>query len=208
MRLQVPVGMTPRSTHLRPSTSQSQLGHTPENEDNRILNAMISSFHTSATESVLAWPHFDEFPSLRQTYRPIFQLEQLRAPLVTRPSEVTPYLSGDEIRQIIQSFQSSVNFIYPTMTRDKLEAIQTRMMNSNIDYSIESCLALLVMALGCAGQCVSLLFNNPNLGPAEKAWQQSRRGLAEMFFDSVLKRLHVAHLYVSQESTQCLFFIG
>lgn len=171
-------------------------------------NAMLSSFHTSATESVLAWPHFDEFSSLRQLYRPIFHLEQLRQPLAARPSEVTPYLSSEDIRQIVQSFQSSVNFFYPTMTKEKLETIQMRIMTGNLDYSVESCLALLVMALGCASQSVSLLFHDSNLGPADKAYQQSRRSLAEMFFDSVLKRLYVAHLHITQEATQCLFFIG
>lgn len=184
------------------------MSRTPGNEDNGVHNATLSSLHTSTTESVLAWPHFDTFPSLRRTYRPIFNLEQSRAPLTTRPSEVTPYLGSEEIRQIIQSFQSSINFIYPTMARAKLESIQNRMLNGTIDHSVESCLALLVMALGCASQSVSLLFHSPILGQGEKAYQQSRRSLAEMFFDGVMKRLHNAHLEVTQEATQCLFFIA
>ena len=171
-------------------------------------NAMLSSFHTSATESVLAWPHFGEFASLRQLYRPIFHLEQLRPPLTARHTEVNPYLSNEEIQQIVQSFQSTVNFVYPTMAKDKLDAVQLRAMNGTFDHSVESCLALLVMALGCASQSVSLLFHSPHLSSADKAYQQARRGLAEMFFDSVLKRIYLAHLHVTQEATQCLFFIG
>jgi len=94
------------------------------------------------------------------------------------------------------------------MAKDMLETIQLRVMSGNFDHSVESCLALLVMALGCASQSVSLLFHNSHLTSADKAYQQARRGLAEMFFDSVLKRIYLAHLHVTQEATQCLFYIG
>ncbi|KAH6700568.1 hypothetical protein BKA61DRAFT_636606 [Leptodontidium sp. MPI-SDFR-AT-0119] len=200
---------TPQTVQVRPSTGESpHLAHTPANDDNGVHNAILSSLHTSTTESILEWPHFDHFPSLRRTYKPIFNLEQSRPPLSTRPSEVTPYLGVEEVRQIIQSFQSSVNFFYPTMAKEKLGAIQNRIISGVLDQSVESCLALLVMALGCASQSVSLLFNNPSLSQGDRVYQQSRRSLAEMFFDGVLKRLHVAHLEVSQEATQCLFFIA
>jgi hypothetical protein len=200
--------ISPQAVPIRPATSQSHLARTPNDDGSGMHNAMLSSFHTSATESVLQWPQFDEFASLRELYSPIFRLEQLRAPLVARHSEVTPYLSNEEIRQIIQSFQSTVNFIYPTMAKDKVDAIQLRAMSGNFDHSVESCLALLVMALGCASQSVSLLFPSTHLSQPDKAYQQARRGLAEMFFDSVLKRIYLAHLHVTQEATQCLFFIG
>ena len=203
-----PPMISPQTVPIRPASSRSHLARTPKDDGNGMHNAMLSSFHTSATESVLEWPQFDEFSSLRELYSPIFRLEQLRAPLVARHTEVTPYLSNEEIRQIIQSFQSSVNFIYPTMAKDKLDTIQLRAMSGNFDHSVESCLTLLVLALGCASQSVSILFHNPNLSQADKNYQQARRGLAEMFFDSVLKRIYLAHLHVTQEATQCLFFIG
>lgn len=183
----------------RPSMNR---GH----EDHNVHNAILSSMHTSTTESVLEWPHFDMFPSLRANYTSIFVLEQSRPPLTDRPSIVTPYLGVEEVRQIIQSFQSSVNFFYPTMSKLKLESLQILISTGNLDSSVESCLALLIMALGCASQSVRLLFDAYETSKETLDYRQSRRALAEMYFDGVLKRLHVAHLELTTEATQCLFF--
>jgi hypothetical protein len=94
------------------------------------------------------------------------------------------------------------------MSKDKLDDIQSRISNGNLDDSIDSCLELLIMALGCASQAVSLLFNNPDPSAEDLEYQQSQRRLAEVYFDGALKRLHAAHLEIFTEATQCLFFVA
>jgi hypothetical protein len=121
-------------------------------------------------------------------------------------SATVPYLRAEEVRQVIEIFQSSVNFFYPTMSKLKLDEAQNRILAGNLDDSVASCLALLVMALGSASQAITLLFNNPVLSTQDLGYQQSQRRLAEIYFDGVLKRLHTAHLEISTEAMQCLFF--
>lgn len=190
----------------RPSYQYTQ--STPGDGIQGVDNAMISCLHTCATESVLEWPHFNIFPSIRQNYKPIFYIEQSRPPVTTTTSATVPYLCAEEVRLVIEAFQSSVNFFYPTMLKDKLFEVQNRVIAGNIDSSVASCMALLVMALGCASQVVSQLFNNPALTTQALDHQQSYRRLAEMYFDGVLKRLHATQLQISTESTQCLFFVA
>ena len=97
---------------------------------------------------------------------------------------------------------------YPTMLKDKLLAVQNLVLSGNLDDSVSSCISLVVMALGCASQVVSLLFNTPGLSPESLEYQLSQRRLAEIYFDGVLKRLYTTQLEISTESTQCLFFVA
>lgn len=193
--------ITDRSSHHQ---SQSATG----NDAQGVHNAVLSGLHTSTTESVLGWPHFDIFPSIRQNYIPIFQLEKSRSSLRTMVSTSVPYLRADEVQQVVEAFQSSINFFYPTMLKDKLLAVQNLVLSGNLDDSVSSCISLLVMALGCASQVVSLLFNAEALTPESLEYQLSQRRLAEMYFDGVLKRLYTTQLEISTESTQCLFFVA
>ncbi len=94
------------------------------------------------------------------------------------------------------------------MSKEKLDDILGRISSGNLDDSVDSCLALLIMALGCASQAVGLLFKNTGLSVEDLDYQQSQRRLAEVYFDGVLKRLHTAHLEISTEATQCLFFVA
>jgi hypothetical protein len=123
-------------------------------------------------------------------------------------STSVPYLRADEVQQVVEAFQSSINFFYPTMLKDKLLAVQHLVLSGNLDDSVSSCISLLVMALGCASQVVSLLFNAEALTPESLEYQLSQRRLAEIYFDGVLKRLYTTQLEISTESTQCLFFVA
>lgn len=193
--------MADRSSHHH---SQSATG----NDAQGVHNAVLSCLHTSTTESVLDWPHFDIFPSIRQNYIPIFHLEKSRVSLTTMASAAVPYLRADEVQQVVEAFQSSINFFYPTMLKDKLLAIQNLVLSGNLDDSVSSCISLLVMALGCASQVVSLHFNASALTTESLEYQQSQRRLAEIYFDGVLKRLYTTQLEISTDSTQCLFFVA
>jgi hypothetical protein len=166
--------------------------------------------HTSTTESVLQWPHFDVFPSLRAGYEPIFRLEQARPPLAVRPAPVFPYAGPDDVDAVLASFARNANFWYPTLSRAQLAAARALLVAEAPmdDDSLGACLALLTMALGCASQATEGLADADGLSDAEARRRVSRRKMGDLYFDSALKKLHVAHLSVTSTAAQCLFFVA
>ncbi|KAK3329963.1 hypothetical protein B0H66DRAFT_572223 [Apodospora peruviana] len=186
----------------------------PQNSpsSNNLENAVLDSWHTSTTESVLQWPHFDVFPSLRHDYVSIFQLEQSRTPIKTRASMVYPYVTAEDVDDILDSFSHAINFWYPTTSREQLEKTRAMVTAGNFDDPTEngadSCLALLTMALGCASQVVAGLSSGTTIDGEQQRRRAGRRAMGDMCFDSVLKKLHVAHTDVSSNATHCLFFVA
>lgn len=189
--------------------SHQRSPHSSASNPQNLQNAVLDSMHTSATESILQWSHFDIFPSLRQMYVSIFHLEQSREPIKMRASTMYPYVSGAEIDRIITSFGSSVNFWYPTMSTDKLKAAQSLITDGEADDSTSSCLAFLVMALGCANLTISGSAAGTNLSNTEvESRAAHHRAMGDMYMDTVLKKLYVVHMEVSTTATQCLFFVA
>lgn len=168
----------------------------------------MDSWHTSTTEAVLNWPHFDVFPSLRDDYIPIFQLEQSRRPVRTRASTMYPYVTAEDVNGILESFKHAVNFWYPTMSRSQLERMRAIITSGSFDEEGPyACLALLTMALGCASEVIAgLTMGTEMLSEDEKKRKAERRAMGDMYFDSALKKLYVAHTDVSSTATHCLFF--
>lgn len=168
--------------------------------------------HTSSTETVLQWPHFDVFPGLRDDYTSIFHLEQSRPPLRARPSSWHPFLSAREVDDILAAFGETVNFWYPTMTVSQLAAVRALMTGdgaAEADQDIGFCLALLTMALGLAGQVTAGLTSADATASAEDEERRAaKKAMADAYFDSALKRLHVVHTHIGSAATHCLFFIA
>ncbi|KAG5949932.1 hypothetical protein E4U53_005631 [Claviceps sorghi] len=172
-------------------------------------NAVLDSMHTSTTESVLSWHHFDGFPSLRNDYSPIFQLEQSRSSLPIKQSTIYPFVASDEVDSILESFEHNVNFWYPTMSRRQIE--QTRsLINSGVtlEDSIDACVALLTMALGCASQVTTDMENASSESEQDARRRISRRQMGDVYFNAALKKVYVSHLDVTSLSAQCLFHVG
>jgi hypothetical protein len=183
--------------------------HSSASDAQNLQNAVLDSMHTSATESILQWPHFDVFPSLRQIYISIFHLEESREPIKVRSSTMYPYVNGAEIANIITSFGTSINFWYPTMSTDNLKAAKSIITDGQADDSTSSCLAFLVMALGCANLTISFPSVETNLPKTEiESRVAHHRAMGDVYMDAVLKKLYVVHLEVSTTATQCLFFVG
>jgi hypothetical protein len=171
-------------------------------------NAVLDSMHTSTTESILQWPHFDTFPSLRTDHASIFHLEQSRSPLKMRPNAMYPYVGIEDIDSILDSFQHNVNFWYPTMSQSQISRIRST-LESGVpsDDTIEACLTLLTLALGCASQIIAgLRHGGAMLSEDETRKRLLRRNMGDIYFESALKKMHVAHLHVTSEAIQCLFF--
>jgi len=164
--------------------------------------------HTSTTESILQWPHFDVFPSLRQIYVSIFTLEQSRAPVHMRQSTMIPYVNSADIDKIVISFEHTVNFWYPTVSQAKLKATRSQMSSGQIDDNSSSCLSFLIMALGCASQSTAGMSQGVNFSNEELDYRASRKSMADMYFDGLLKKLHIVHMEMSATAVQCLFLVA
>lgn len=165
--------------------------------------------HISTTESILQWPHFDVFPSLREDVKPIFSLEQGRPPMVISQNPMYPYVDTETVNGILDAFQRNVNFWYPTLSQGQMERVK-EVLERGVpgDESVLCCLALLIMALGCVSQAATSLRAAETNGEVdeEKQWRIRRARMGDAYFQLALKKLHIVHLDVTSESTQCLFF--
>lgn len=213
---QHPAQQQHRDSHHPPTRRprQRSLGSEPS-PPNNLENAVLDSMHTSTTESVLQWPHFDVFPSLRHNYVTIFHLEQARPPFRTRPMSMCPYASPQEVDAVFSAFEHGVNFWYPTVSRAQLKAMRGVMLDaSGAQFEAGGagetlrCLALLTMALGCASQVIGGLAEGAAMGEAEWERRRARREVGDRYFDCVMRMLHVAHTDVSPAATHCLLFVA
>ena len=185
-------------------TGARQLVHDSRHRRNESLdNAVLSARHTSTTESVLAWPFFDGFPGLREQYEPIFAIEQQRRGYPIDASvQPTPVPAPSEIQVAIEAFRISVNHSYPLVSTSQLADIEHRLLERNLDSSIETSLSLLIMALGCASQVVASITEAHD----RKSVDRKQMTLAHTYFQLYLQRLSSVHLEISTTATQCLFF--
>ncbi|KAI0010745.1 putative C6 transcription factor [Xylariaceae sp. FL0662B] len=173
-------------------------------------NAILDSLHTSTTESILSWSYFDAFPSLRQNYVSIFQLEQSRSRLPIRANSMYPYLSSIDLDSVLSSFQQGVNFWYPTLSLTQLDAVRTVVAQGLLEGTdpTSSCCAQLVMALGCAGNVVSGLRGGEEIpiSQEEIGYKSTRRTMADVYFDGAFKMMPTVHTDMTCIAVQCLFF--
>ncbi|KAL2869004.1 fungal specific transcription factor domain-containing protein [Aspergillus lucknowensis] len=180
--------------------------HRPGSPPDQISNAILSQFHSSTTESILAWPHFKDFHALRQNYRgSVFHLESLRPSLKHRSSGVLPYVAKSEVDNILRSFEENVNFWYPTLSRATRTEVELQTLSSGLDEGISSCLSLLVMALGCASELIHCV--GSDIEECADAEQHHRwRLMSGLYFDLAFKKIYLAQAECSTEAVQCLFF--
>ncbi|KAK5460875.1 hypothetical protein LTS15_002938 [Exophiala xenobiotica] len=171
-----------------------------------VQNASLSRLHISTTENILAWPHFDCYPILRESERvSIFNLEQGRTPLAGRePSLVLPFVSIGEIETITMAFEQNINFWYPTMSKGMLDQLKDKLSTGRLINDCDSCLAFLVMALGCAcGSTASACQDNSEGGANP---QPQRKRMGDMYFDCAMNRMHIPLQEVSRSALHCLLF--
>jgi hypothetical protein len=119
-----------------------------------------------------------------------------------------PYLTSTEIEQIIYSFEHNVNSWYPTVSQTKLKMARSLIAAGKLDDSTTSCFVLSVMALGCTSQACSGLVAGVNLSMDEKQYRASRREMAQLYMDGLLKKLHLVHMEMSAPAVQCLFLVA
>lgn len=192
---------------ISPSTV-SNLGR-GEGPSDHISNAILSPFHASTTESILSWPHFGEFRSLiKESKFSVFQLENARRPLFHRPTPPQPYMAKRDIGKTFRDFERGINFWYPTMARSTTNSLKEYLLSGAVEESTRSCLALLVMALGCSSELVRLFTTKeaPETHSAEV--ETEKRLLGSMYFECAFNKIHLAQAEFTADAVQCLFFTG
>lgn len=183
--------------------------HHSEIPQDLISNATLSAFHASTTESILSWPQFSEFRDLiKDRGFSVFHLESTRPPLAQRPSAIQPYMTKSEVERMVRSFERNINFWYPTMNQATLRELRMQISSGVFEETTRSCLALLVMALGCAGELVSSFSEQETFNADHgETWNQKRL-MRELYFDSAYKKIHLAQAEFTADAVQCLFFTG
>lgn len=186
-------------------TPFDQVSSSIQDTSTGVDNAVLDSMHTSTTEAILQWPHFDEFPALSNGYVSIFRLEHERGPWQVASTSMQPYIGPEEVDGILSAFQQNVNFWYPTVSLDQLTAVRKSVGSESMHLdTVDTCLALLVLALGCASQVTSGLSTASSLGEIDCEKRAARRKLANMYFSSALKKIYIAHMEISSRAAQCL----
>ena len=205
-----PVGLTGTAFTIESPGSEGTLRSQPRHSvhapnSNGVDNAIISEAHNSTTESILAWPIFDSIPSIRvHRSASIFNLENSRTPLVSMRRPSPPYVSEEDTDRILYAFQSTVNFSYPVISLEDLSRCRSRAVSGDLaDDSLDSCLALLVMALGCAAELISELLPREN-DISFTLTHHPMRQLSKLYFEAAIKPIHNAYTEISTASAQCL----
>jgi hypothetical protein len=117
-------------------------------------------------------------------------------------------MTKSDIEKTIRSFERGINFWYPTMARSTTKKLQEHLLSGTLEESTRSCLALLVMALGCSSELVGLFTTDeaPDTHLVEKERQQ--RFLGSMYFECAFKKVSLAQAEFTADAVQCLFFTG
>ena len=165
-------------------------------------SAVLLSGHLSSAESLLRWTVFLDHPSIsRETESSFLSLEYGRSSFQGPLYALFPSLSLPEVKNLVSIFQQTHNFWFPTMSLDNLKSLELRIYQQNLEPTCQSCLALLVMALGCVGASVM------EGGPSENESRELKLQGAS-WFAAAMKMLHLAHVEMSVEACQCLLLAG
>lgn len=172
-----------------------------------VQNASLSRLHTSSTESILDWPHFDSYAEIRHGQNvSIFNLEQARPPMSgSWQTPMMPYAGTTEIDKIVEAFQQNINFWYPTMAKSIIDPLKSKLLMGQLGNDCDSSLALLMMALGCACEATTSAFPDDS-DSAKPDFQPQRRKMGDMYFDCAVSRMHIAYQEVSRSALHCLLF--
>jgi hypothetical protein len=115
-------------------------------------------------------------------------------------------MSKSEIDSILQSFEHHVNFWYPTLSRAAKAEVELQVLSHGLDEGINSCLALLVMALGCASELIHCVTTDSLADSAALENQHRWQLMSGLYFDLAFKQIHLAQAECTTEAVQCLFF--
>lgn len=166
-------------------------------------SAVLSSGHLSSAESLLKWNMFSDHPSILEEAQSSFlSLEYGRPSFPSKLYDIVPSAGLSDVKNMVGVFQRTYNFWFPTISLDELKSLQLRIWQENLEPSCQSCLALLVMALGCVGASVI----DEEDSSESKSQQLKLQG--ESWFTAAMKMLHLAQIEMNMEACQCLLLTG
>ncbi|CRL30772.1 Transcription factor, fungi [Penicillium camemberti] len=166
-------------------------------------SAVLSSGHLSSAESLLKWNMFSDHPSILEEAQSSFlSLEYGRPSFPSKLYGIVPSAGLSDVKNMVGVFQRTYNFWFPTISLDELKSLQLRIWQENLEPSCQSCLALLVMALGCVGASVI----DEEDSSESKSQQLKLQG--ESWFTAAMKMLHLAQIEMNMEACQCLLLTG
>jgi hypothetical protein len=166
-------------------------------------SAVLSSGHLSSAESLLKWNVFSDHPSILEEAQSSFlSLEYGRPSFPSKLYGIVPSAGLSDVKNMVGVFQRTYNFWFPTISLDELKSLQLRIWQENLEPSCQSCLALLVMALGCVGASVI----DEEDSSESKSQQLKLQG--ESWFTAAMKMLHLAQIEMNMEACQCLLLTG
>lgn len=166
-------------------------------------SAILSSGHLSSAESLLKWSVFHDHPAILEEGESSFlSLEYGRPPFQSKLYGIFPSVGLSDVKNMVGVFQRTYNFWFPTISLDDLKSLQLRIWQENLEPSCQSCLALLVMALGCVGASMT----DEESSSEGKSQQLKLQGAS--WFTAAMKMLHLAHIEMNVEACQCLLLTG
>ncbi|KAJ5265084.1 hypothetical protein N7505_007877 [Penicillium chrysogenum] len=166
-------------------------------------SAVLSSGHLSSAESLLKWNVFSDHPSILEEAQSSFlSLEYGRPSFPSKLYSIVPSAGLSDVKNMVGVFQRTYNFWFPTISLDELKSLQLRIWQENLEPSCQSCLALLVMALGYVGASVI----DEEDSSESKSQQLKLQG--ESWFTAAMKMLHLAQIEMNMEACQCLLLTG
>lgn len=94
------------------------------------------------------------------------------------------------------------------MARSTAESLKEYLSSGAIEESTRSCLALLVMALGCSSELVGLFTTKETPDTHSVEMESQQRFLGSMYFECAFKKIPLAQAEFTADAVQCLFFTG
>lgn len=138
-------------------------------------------------------------------FEPLFGLENAIPSPRFRPGLHYPVLGSREVNRLINSFQKHPNSWHPTIPWTILDSVRVTAVDAKWDYSCNSCLALLVLALGAESTAIEAVFDAEATDEEEEdSPGDGDRGLGRTLFDGAFKTLSIAYSENTATATHCL----
>lgn len=136
-------------------------------------------------------------------FEPLFGLENAIPSPRFRPGLHYPVLGTKEVNRLINSFQKHPNSWHPTIPWTMLGSVRLTATTAQWEYNCDSCLALLVLALGAESAAIEEIFNGL-ASAGEEPPDDSDRSLGRTLFDGAFKTLSIAYSENTATATHCL----
>ncbi|KAK6337551.1 hypothetical protein TWF730_002948 [Orbilia blumenaviensis] len=182
------------------ATNESITDSTSETEN----DGMASKLIPGSVEEVLAWPEFTSLSEAPPSMMSLFQARQSENSTDGFSPSYVSELEPQSAKILLDKFFTHTHVKNPVLDEVHTRQLVSRLALHGIDWSPQSCLALLVCALGSLAA--------PVVGSEEIGYgvtpTSDQYHAAQSFFQAAQKRLGICLTNSDIISTQCLFLSG